>query len=202
MTFSQLSIGQDFACGLTTENTLSCWGRYTDSKETNAPPEGSFTSVGSDSVSCAIADDTSISCWGNGIWGEVADAPTSKGWAQAAGGDDLSCGLSSDGSISCWGWGFCGSIDQAPAGSFSSIAVGANYACALNTEGGIECWGVGDGDCNEGEYSDNHEYDAATPPTWGSWTAVDVHANHSCALSAEGRIACWGNDDDGQSSPP
>lgn len=78
------------------------------------------------------------------------------------------------------------------------LAGGANHACALTIEGAVHCWGAN----FFGQLGDASNTDRSSPvPVSGMASgvqAVVAGADHSCALSTAGAVACWGANHHGQ----
>lgn len=59
--FARISVGKDFACGLSIDGTASCWG----SGLRVPPPAGAFTAIASgDDYACGLRSDGALICWG------------------------------------------------------------------------------------------------------------------------------------------
>ena len=61
--------------------------------------------------------------------------------------------------------------------------------------------------CDTGEPSDGGSGDGGGSDSGGTietlgWTAVGAGGLHSCGIRLDGRLRCWGNDSQGQSTPP
>ena len=100
VSFTQVSAGGRYSCGLRTDSSIKCWGdnRYGQSD----PPGGSFTQVSAGGAhSCGLRTDGSIECWGDNRYGQ--SDPPGGSFTQVSAGDRYSCGLRTDGSIECWG---------------------------------------------------------------------------------------------------
>lgn len=69
----------------------------------------------------------------------------------------------------------------------SAIAAGGDTTCAL-VAGAVKCWGARPSSLTP---TDIGGIDAGV-------TAVAMGAAHSCALRSDGRVMCWGGNDDGQ----
>ena len=67
-TFSLVSEGSDFACGVRNNGAVACWGDGV----ARAPPSGTFSSVsaGSD-FACGVRTDGTIACWGENRFGQA-----------------------------------------------------------------------------------------------------------------------------------
>ena len=107
-------------------------------------------------------------------------------WVDLKLGKSSNCGLLGDGTVDCW------SGITAPAGQFLVIDVGYNCGVGVQADGGLERWG----DCGAV---------ATEPMPTGSFVDVAVGAGidyHACAVGSDGSVACWGEDNQGESTPP
>lgn len=138
--------------------------------------------------------------------------------AIAAGGDHA-CVLTSAGDVKCSGYNLfgalgdgqaCGAVCTTPVdvagleGGVAALAGGRNHTCALTAAGGVKCWGLG----HRGQLGAEEIGSCVDPfgrPT-GSCNATPVDVvglesgvvaviagyNHTCAITAEGGLKCWG----------
>jgi alpha-tubulin suppressor-like RCC1 family protein len=78
------------------------------------------------------------------------------------------------------------------------VAAGGNHSCALLAAGGVRCWGAN----ATGQLGDGRTgVDRRSPPiadVLSGVTAVGAGVAHTCALSADGGVRCWGNNTSGQ----
>ncbi len=183
--YSTVSSGENGSCGITTSQSISCWG-----SGLGTAPVGEFSEVSrGTNHACGLRADGSIACWGYDVYGVLTNVPSGEFSAVSAGGE-RSCVLRSDGTITCWGRDYDPQLTNAPVGEFSAVSTGERQSCGLRVAGTIVCWG--------------DEYNAARliAPA-GSYSAVSVGADHACAVtSSDSTIACWGNNGSGQASPP
>ena len=166
---------------------------------------------------CAIRDDGHLFCWGIngdgqlGIAGGPRTTPTEVEaggtWSAVAPGDVHTCAIRSDGALFCWGSGGFGKlgVSGTPGGSAAvrvgtatdwiAVSAGVEHTCGVrgNASGGVlYCWGnqefgrLGDG-ISTGMVETPSSIDATHP-------YVDVAAGqyHSCALTFDGEVYCWG----------
>jgi hypothetical protein len=137
----------------------------------------------------------------------------------AVDGDDqppstFACGLDSGGHAYCWGsglpdtaavwYGFDRSANALTPPvpmpvptprTFDSIAVASDHACGITTSGDAWCWGRnGLGQLGNGSSSGISEWINVPVEVAGGhkFTAIDVSALRSCAVTAQGNVWCWG----------
>ena len=160
--FTAVSAGSDFACGLTQNGAVQCWGDNAygaignngDTVATgNAKCGGLLLASHQPSYPCALSP--------------VAVSNLSSGVVSIAAGDNSACAVTSVGTVLCWGdnqfgqlgatsTGTCGGgvlpfgprpcslvpiQVQGIVGTAVSVSVGGGTACAVTTDGGVWCWG-------------------------------------------------------------
>lgn len=131
-------------------------------------------------------------------------------------GDGVACAVDEAGALECHGEGV-DDFSEIPDGSFRSVSVGPRHACAIDVEGAVSCWGREEvelpefpGDVSYREVSTSYDTTCAIRRDNGSveclgagegWDVpagrfeqVSVADRHACALEADGRIECWGED--------
>jgi alpha-tubulin suppressor-like RCC1 family protein len=180
---------------------------------------------------CAITNGATgtVLCWGRGSDGQLghgalldARVPvtvreTTPAVAVVAGGAHT-CDLHADASVSCWGRGTRGqlgdglSVSRPTPGPIvglaaREIALGDEHTCALTASSELLCWGRG----SEGELGLGTPADAPAPVQVPGVSgalvsapaqALAAGARHTCALSSDGRVLCWGDDAEGQLGDP
>ena len=204
--FTNVAVGghsDDYACGLRTDGTVECWG---DTGGFAGVPARRFTDLFAAAYFlCGLRPDGSVVCWGDTRWiGAFLGASTGRFTAVSA-GTDYTCGLRIDRTLSCWGrLGYEWRLAYPhPPGTFSDVSTSGNQACAVSDNGSISCWGI----------SFSLPYNVPA----GRFSHVSVGSGFSCGILADSiqgarrgeapevlsnRIACWGSNSDGKSTPP
>ena len=150
-----VSVGGDYACGVTTDGRLSCWGDPSELSPEDygaAVPEAasdvSFSTVSAGwRESCAVTTEGAVLCWGE-EYGEAV-IPHGGSFTSVSVGMRQACGLQPDATLACW-WHDNLTAAPVPEGSFLSVGVslserdqarGGDNVCALKTDGIVVCWG-------------------------------------------------------------
>jgi alpha-tubulin suppressor-like RCC1 family protein len=174
---------------------------------------------------CALLNDASISCWGHNGFGSLGvtisggyspqNISSEKFRAISAGGFNT-CAITSSRKVFCWGRNSLLQIgkqtqtsnvtspqsfdDISSVEGFVAISTGDNQTCAISTVGDSWCWGSNsDGQLGIGEISDS-SIPVATYllSNWQKVIAVESGGSHSCTLTTQGNLVCWGLNDMGQ----
>jgi alpha-tubulin suppressor-like RCC1 family protein len=118
-----------------------------------------------------------------------------------------------DETVACWGWNLLGqlgdgSIDDASVPQAVKhlrgarmIAAGGDHTCAALVAGSVECWGSNaGGKLGSGKTWDQlHLSDVPVGvQRLGRVTALALGDYHSCALTPDGAVKCWGTNYRGQ----
>lgn len=81
------------------------------------------------------------------------------------------------------------------------VAAGVEHACAVTSDGALACWG----DNTEGQIGNGGGADVLAPLLINggslagkSVTQVSAGLRHTCALTSDGAVSCWGRDAEGQ----
>ena len=134
---------------------------------------------------CALTTKRNVKCWGNGIYGQLGNkefnnSPTPVNVHTS-------------------------SSDDTPLGGIAAISVGNSHACALTTDGNVKCWA---GDPDEVPALGSEESHSSTPvdvhtssednSPLGDIAAISSGGWHTCALTTDGNVKCWGFGDSGR----
>ena len=132
-------------------------------------------------------------------------------------GGHHACALTSSGGVKCWGTNGEGELGNGSKTDsdtpvkvstlekgVAALAVGSTYdfspthTCALTRAGGVGCWGPnGDGQLGNGSKTDSSRPVAVSGLTSGI-TAIAVGGSHTCAITKERQLKCWGDNSNGQ----
>lgn len=153
---------------------------------------------------------------GNGTFTQSSvpvEVPYLGGVSKIAAGDNHNCALIFDGSVKCWGAndsGQSGSVVGLPyiltpigvqnLSNVVDVSASGKRTCALSITGplmyggAVKCWGsnldsTGAQGANTAPYSES----VVDVPGWGSGiTAIAAGSYHTCALSTNGNVSCYG----------
>lgn len=170
-------------CTLSTGGSLTCVERAGAICDFDgASFGGSYVSFDMDAGAvCGLRDTGAIDCWS-----ECYTLPSPAGtFSQVAVSAGTACGLGSDQSLTCWGesdWaGANGGPVTLAAGPFVDLDLGAFSVCALGKSGHVECFG-------------NDKAGETNPPDGLFFVDIAMGDCHSCGVTADGEMVCWGMD--------
>lgn len=203
---ASIALGHDHTCAVTHFGQLRCWG----SGDRGKLGLGSEDDIGDEPGEVAAADDVEP--------GAAVD--------RVALGSGFSCALLVDGVVVCWGYRAngrlgdgldmsmddigdepgetAGTLGQVSISDVVDLAVGGSHACALRDTGQVYCWGTGMGGrlgyANEDDVGVINNPSTVGPvflPEDFKPRQLAAGAGHTCALSTEGDVRCWGDASEG-----
>ena len=165
--------------------------------------------------SCALLNSGAVKCWGNGA--EIGDGvglsrstPVFvKGMKQGIVAIDArythTCALTNGGGVKCWGSNFYGELGNRTTEwgwspvfvtgfrtGATAVTVGESHTCVLTDTGGVKCWGRN----HVGQLGDGTTTNRLVPKfvkgLRSDVLAIAAGYMHTCALTAAGRVKCWG----------
>ena len=172
---------------------------------------------------CALTATGGVKCWGYNNDSQLGDGSSAQrlrpvdvsgltsGVGAITAGRYHSCALTSGGGVKCWGLNINGQLGDnstvvrrfTPVDVFgipseaSAIAAGSDHTCALTSGGGVKCWGYN----LSGQLGDNSTVQSISPVdvsglAFGN-SAIASGNSHSCAITSEGGVKCWGSNGNG-----
>lgn len=189
--FRQVVAGSIHSCALSDRGEAWCWGNNDDGQLGHASPLGP---------------------------GVPAETAAGLEFVQLTAGRRHTCGLTAAGEAYCWGdntGGQLGGGTSAPALTevrvrsavrFTALSAGWWHTCGLGEDGSAFCWGSNvfgqlGGTPAEPEVCAAADPCATAPVTVAGgrrFVAVGAGGAHTCALAADGRAYCWGDNSLGQ----
>jgi alpha-tubulin suppressor-like RCC1 family protein len=203
---SDISIGANHACAVTTAGQVACWGANNSgqigdgsntARSMPVPVTGGLTNVKRVAAgfedTCAVTMDGTVWCWGSDDHDQLGrkffPPPSDACPAQIPNAD-------------------VGVPVQAMA-----VALGDRFACALRNDATLLCWG----DNQHDELGDDRQMpvdseplpsDTISSPTPGrvhmraavSFSQVSSGGGHSCGVDSNHQLWCWGENQQGQST--
>ena len=227
-----IEAGLEHTCARLSSGVVRCWGRNDygqlgDGSDARYFSPVSVAGLGGTAQALALGDNHScavvggaVKCWGSNRYRQLGmpanmllNPPTTI--AGLAGtitairaGRDHTVSLNSAGTARYWGHAEFGGTGGAPTGlidlfnDIRAIAAGGRHNCVLTFGGVVKCWGSNQSG-QFGRYGDDSYYQTVVVQDLSSGVqALDAGGEHTCALSAGGRVECWGSNTYGQGGGP
>lgn len=162
-----------------------------------------------DDVGCNTVPDGTACGDGMCETGQCTAPTDGTALSSVAAGVHNTCAIAASGELFCWGDNTRGQVgvgntDPQPLpvlvdpGPWSSVAIGQFHVCGLKSDGSLWCWGGN----ARGQLGLDMSGDRSTPQQIASptleWSAIAAGTKHTCALTADARLYCWGRGTEGQ----
>jgi alpha-tubulin suppressor-like RCC1 family protein len=219
-----LCLASEFTCAIRADGTLRCFGGSPINPVEVPANLGRVLDVDCAARHiCVVKEGGSAACWGSGSGGAVDQSGITDAYAISTGGG-ITCALHHEGEVTCWGH----AQSAAPQGltGVREISVGGGHACAIDEHDELTCWGTDQrGQASPPVHSgveavsagllhtcaiiagevrcwgfgeDYGVMDVPTPLT-GLTDPVGISTSvHACAVNANGRVFCWGQNQFGE----
>ena len=196
-----------------------------NTKESNVPvlvdglADEPVSVVAANGFTCTLLKNEEVYCWGANESGQLGDGsnqnrsvPTKvfglEGVKMISARGNHACAITQDESVYCWGDNTYGQLGDGTrknrnkpvlvkTGDYSTemISAGSDFSCLLTGDSRIMCWG-------RAEYGatglpPDADYLSPTEVTDMDTSVKLVSAGglYTCAITEDGRVACWGNGD-------
>ena len=184
LSFEQIDVGPDYACGISNNSQLYCWGSNSNGK----------LGIGSDNYSSFQKP-------------QLVVMPDNNQISKIALAWDHSCAIDKSGNILCWGansFSQLGTGNQlgtlspvyssTPSNSKSTeIYLDGWRTCALMSDSSIYCWGDNTaGQIGDGSNSNRLQPTRTALPIGEPVTSFSMSWGHSCAILNQTSVWCWG----------
>ncbi|MBV1859213.1 MAG: hypothetical protein KUG77_12435, partial [Nannocystaceae bacterium] len=181
-----LAAGQNHACALLEDGTVTCWG-YVTPKQAPKKVEGlsGVVSIGAgvgNSDTCAVTTDKKVHCWGEQMKTREESGLTDVSSMRSR---NHKCVMTNLGRVQCWGYNDRGQVGTGELkgnnskkdpvvdlGKVVHMDVGMNFACAALDDGNVKCWGLN----NRGQLGDGTLIDRPKPVTVAGLVADTLQA--------------------------
>lgn len=205
--FTQLVADEFHTCGLSVSGQAYCWGNNGLGQLGNGSIPANGARPGE--VGTKGANPTPIAVWGG------------LSFTHLAAGAFHTCGLTPGNQAYCWGWNRIGQLGQAAALidldainypllvsddlAFVQLTAGVAHTCGLTPAGKTYCWGsnrsgqLGSGTNLGTEIPNPNPLPVDGDPTF---TQLTSGSYHTCGVTANGKIYCWGSNWRGQLGNP
>lgn len=170
--------------------------------------------VAGPAFTCALTRQHLVRCWGS-LLTTTSNVPVVVAGLvdikAIAAGDEHACAVTSAGAVKCWGRNADGQlgngtlVDSATPVDVSglssgvvALAAGQRHTCAMLSTGDVQCWG----DNLLRQLGRDTPASTTTPLAiaGGNPNAIAIAAGtvHTCIVSANHHVTCWGNGESGQ----
>ena len=199
-----IDLGDNYSCALTISGEVKCWGDGANGRlgngvksdkktpvdvhtsDTDSNPLSGIAAISVGNLhACVFTTNEGVKCWGKGEFGRLGNGAESDKTTPV----DVHTSITDTNSLS----------------GITAISVGGAHTCALTASEGVKCWGQGtSGKLGNGTGSgdsstpvDVHTSGTDSNPLSGI-AAISIGGYHSCALTTDNKVKCWGYGGNGQ----
>ena len=173
-----VAVGDEFACALLVDGRVFCWGvngwgqfglpiSAGTQPPTLMPLSGPATDLGAGESFTCVHTASGVACMGEDSDGELGDGTLSGGWTVPR--PVLQIGT-----------------------TIATLSVGIYHSCAITTTASAACWGLNvSEEVGPSGYGDD-DTPYAVPALAASPVLVGEGGFHTCMLTADSVLSCWG----------
>lgn len=209
LTIKDYSLSSAHSCAILSNDTLKCWGQSENGRVGSPGYKGNVANTMGDFLqpvslgtvglpvqistgfthNCVRFDNGKVKCFGQGIYGALGiGSNTDRGLIPATEmGDNLPF------------------VDLGTARTAKNVCAGQYFSCAHLDNDSIKCWGYGPRIAsgvagNKGDVAGEMGDNLAAIPFGDNFTPKKLVCGmiSSCAISTQGTMKCWGQNDNGQ----
>lgn len=192
--WKKVSASISHTCGITSFDSVYCWGLNENGQLGNDSTNNSFIPVAVDVSSglsgktvaeissgfyhtCALTSDNIVYCWGDNTHGQLGNDSTEQ----------------SDVPVSI-------NMGAMVGKTVAKISSGTYHTCAVTSDGKAYCWGYnGDGELGNSSNTESHIPVAVVNPLAAKTVrSIKAGAFHTCADTTDNLAYCWGYNGYGQ----
>lgn len=201
-----IAAGSDRTCAITNSGAVKCWGsnnyvhlEYGPGSDRSTPGDvPGFNSkviaiASGKEHTCALTDSGAVKCWGNNASGQLGDETTKDRYAPndvpslgsgnkaIAAGEYHTCVLTNSGAVKCWGRNNFGQLGD---GTFTHRNIPAGVPRLR--------YGVADVDGRKDSTAKYRNTPVDVSGLSSGVVAIAAGKDHTCALTKNGAVKCWG----------
>ncbi len=208
---SKISLSEKQSCIISTSGNADCWegekhcfwnGEWMDSacyEDIGKMPTdlGKVNAIAvGDYHTCAITTANLLKCWGSNNNYQL-EIPKNVGTVkQVSAFGNITCALNDQGKLNCWGYDFFWvqpAFEEYESFEVTQVSLGERHYCVLEQDS-TWCWG-------DDEYDQSSSF-LVQDSLDGQVSQVAVGSFHTCAVTKDGSIFCWGDNRNGQTEVP
>lgn len=209
----KLAVGFYAQFALSDSGVVSAWGYNAGNMLLNSSTQvisdptpvpslaGSKDIAATNYSACAITSSDTVVCWGSDY--DATQTPVAisgtEGAKRLSIGQSTACAVMANSSVKCWTrYGTPVATAVSGLADVRDVSIGESFQCALLNSGKVFCWG---GNYFAQTGTGQASYSVSLPTeVAGLKNAKQISSgpNHTCVVTADDRVQCWGYNEMGQ----